>query len=65
MIAAFLAQHSIDSLAFLIAASFVASLARGFSGFGGALIFMPLASAAVGPQAAAGTSVAPNEQSAG
>jgi uncharacterized protein len=35
---------------YLIVAGFLASLARGFSGFGGALIFMPLASAAVGPQ---------------
>ena len=33
--------------------AFIAALARGFSGFGGALIFVPLASAAVGPQAAA------------
>lgn len=38
---------------YLVIAGFVASLARGFSGFGGALIFMPLASAAVGPQVAA------------
>ncbi|HEV8390412.1 MAG TPA: sulfite exporter TauE/SafE family protein [Dongiaceae bacterium] len=35
---------------YLVVAGFLASLARGFSGFGGALIFMPLASAAVGPQ---------------
>jgi len=48
-----LARHSATALIFLIAASFIASLARGFSGFGGALIFVPLASAAVGPQAAA------------
>src|SRR5258707_15662857 len=31
----------------------IASVARGFSGFGGALIFMPVASAAVGPKMAA------------
>jgi uncharacterized membrane protein YfcA len=53
MIADLLAHHSVNSLIFLAAAAFIASLARGFSGFGGALIFVPLASAAVGPQAAA------------
>jgi uncharacterized protein len=53
VIAATLAQYSHGALLFLVAASFIASLARGFSGFGGALIFVPLASAAVGPQAAA------------
>jgi uncharacterized membrane protein YfcA len=53
MIADLLAHHSTRTLILLIAAAFVASLARGFSGFGGALIFVPLASAAVGPQAAA------------
>lgn len=39
-------------LAFLIAAALAAGLARGFSGFGSALIFVPLASAVVGPQVA-------------
>jgi len=53
MIADLLARHSAAAIFFLIAASVIASLARGFSGFGGALIFVPLASAAVGPQAAA------------
>jgi uncharacterized protein len=53
MIADFLARHSTAALSFLAVAAFIASLARGFSGFGGALIFVPLASAAVGPQAAA------------
>jgi len=38
---------------YLVVAGFVGSLARGFSGFGGALIFMPLASAALGPQVGA------------
>ncbi|WP_312858615.1 sulfite exporter TauE/SafE family protein [Rhizobium sp. G21] len=33
-------------------AAFVAGLARGFSGFGAALIFVPLASAVVGPRMA-------------
>jgi uncharacterized membrane protein YfcA len=53
MIAEFLAYHSTRALILLIATAFIAALARGFSGFGGALIFVPLASAAVGPQAAA------------
>ena len=41
------------TLLFLIASALTAGLARGFSGFGGALIFVPLASAAVGPRLAA------------
>ena len=36
----------------LLAITLAASLARGFSGFGAALIFIPLASALVGPKAA-------------
>jgi uncharacterized protein len=45
---------SIDAgwLAFLLLVAFSAGLARGFSGFGAALIFVPLASAVVGPQVA-------------
>lgn len=39
---------SISSIAVLIVTAFVAGLARGFSGFGSALIFMPLASAVIG-----------------
>lgn len=39
-------------LAFLMTVALSAGLARGFSGFGGALIFVPPASAAVGPQVA-------------
>lgn len=38
--------------AFIIFAALLAGLARGFSGFGAALIFMPLASAVIGPQVA-------------
>ena len=53
VISELLAHHSTRAILPLIAAAFIASLARGFSGFGGALIFVPLASAAVGPQAAA------------
>jgi uncharacterized membrane protein YfcA len=40
--------YSAPSLAVLLVTAFVAGLARGFSGFGSALIFMPLASAAIG-----------------
>lgn len=48
-----LAGHSRWELLFLAASSFTAGLARGFSGFGAALIFMPLASSIVGPAVAA------------
>ncbi len=41
------------TLAFLLASALLAGLARGFSGFGAALVFVPLASAAVGPRLAA------------
>lgn len=44
---------SAPSLAFLLACAFLAGLARGFSGFGAALIFVPLASTTLGPQMAA------------
>lgn len=37
---------------FLVVAALAAGLARGFSGFGAALIFMPVASAVIGPQLA-------------
>ena len=40
-------------LALLACVGFVAGMARGFSGFGAALIFIPVASAAVGPRLAA------------
>jgi uncharacterized protein len=46
-------DHTCPTLLFLIASALTAGLARGFSGFGGALIFVPLASAAVGPKLAA------------
>jgi len=48
-----LAGHSGSELLFLLASAFIAGLARGFSGFGAALIFMPLASTIVGPACAA------------
>jgi len=38
---------------FLLGAAFAAGLARGFSGFGAALIFIPLVSAVIGPRLAA------------
>ncbi len=52
-IQAFTAGRSAGEIAVLLATAFVAGLARGFSGFGAALIFMPVASAIVGPQLAA------------
>ncbi len=39
-------------LLFLLVSALIAGLARGFSGFGAALIFVPLGSAAVGPKLA-------------
>src|SRR6188474_971769 len=39
-------------LTFLLASAFVAALARGFSGFGAALIFLPLAATVVDPKIA-------------
>jgi len=44
---------SVSALLALALIAFVAALARGFSGFGSALIFVPLASAVVGPRMAA------------
>lgn len=41
------------ALGWLLAAALAGGLARGFSGFGAALIFVPLASIALGPQRAA------------
>ena len=46
------AAASPGQIAFLIGVSFLAGLARGFSGFGAALIFVPLANIAVGPKVA-------------
>jgi uncharacterized membrane protein YfcA len=40
------------ALAFLLASAFVAATARGFSGFGAALIFLPLAATVVDPKVA-------------
>jgi uncharacterized membrane protein YfcA len=42
-----------SSIVILATTAFIAGMARGFSGFGAALIFIPLASAFIGPQAAA------------
>ena len=41
------------TVAFVVVSALIAGCARGFSGFGGALIFVPLASSAIGPQLAA------------
>jgi uncharacterized membrane protein YfcA len=43
---------SAGGLLVLITTALIAGLARGFSGFGGALIFVPVASSLVGPKAA-------------
>jgi uncharacterized protein len=48
-----LAGYSVPVLVFLTVCGFVAGVVRGFSGFGSAFIFMPLASAVVGPKIAA------------
>lgn len=47
------ADYSDRELLFLLTAAFIGGLARGFSGFGGALIFMPLASSVIDPKLAA------------
>lgn len=47
-----IAGLSAGSLLFLLASALTAGVARGFSGFGGALIFIPLASAVLGPKVA-------------
>lgn len=52
MIDGFLTGVSSAQLVFLLASALAAGLARGFSGFGSALVFIPLASAAIGPQVA-------------
>jgi uncharacterized protein len=46
-------NYSTVALCYLAAAAVVAGISRGFSGFGGALIFIPLASAVVGPRLSA------------
>ena len=47
-----LPEFSTTTLVLLAAAAFVAGLSRGFSGFGAALIFVPLASSLIGPKLA-------------
>lgn len=51
-LATWLPGHSVGELAFVFVAAMIAGLARGFSGFGGALIFVPLAGSATSPQIA-------------
>jgi uncharacterized protein len=46
------ADYSSASLAYILITAFIAGLARGFSGFGSALIFMPLASSMIGAKLA-------------
>jgi len=43
-------DHSSGALLLLAVSAFVAALARGFSGFGSALIFVPLASTPSDPR---------------
>lgn len=43
---------SSGEIAFLLVSALIAGLARGFSGFGGALILVPLASSVIGPKLA-------------
>jgi uncharacterized membrane protein YfcA len=45
--------YSSAALIALVCTAFLAGLARGFSGFGAALVFMPLASMVIGPRIAA------------
>lgn len=52
VLTAFSAAHPPTEIMLLFSAALVAGLARGFSGFGGALIFVPLASALVGARLA-------------
>ncbi|SMC91450.1 sulfite exporter TauE/SafE family protein [Rhizobium sp. RU36D] len=52
-VSALIAGHSVSEMVFIVLAALTAGLARGFSGFGGALIFMPLASAIIEPKLAA------------
>jgi uncharacterized protein len=52
MFSAFPSSYSHGQFLFLLVSALVAGMARGFSGFGGALIFVPLASAVLGPRLA-------------
>jgi uncharacterized membrane protein YfcA len=52
MFAVLPAGLSAQAFAILASTAFVAAMARGFSGFGGALIFIPVASAIIGPKMA-------------
>jgi uncharacterized membrane protein YfcA len=47
-----LSDFNTPTFAILVSTAFVAGMARGFSGFGGALIFIPIASAVIGPKTA-------------
>ena len=49
----FLINHPLQQILLLTFVALVAGTARGFSGFGGGLIFVPLASALASPQVAA------------
>lgn len=51
-LAEWLPDYAPASLAFVFVTALIAGMARGFSGFGGALIFVPLAGAATSPKLA-------------
>lgn len=53
MIEHLVSAYTITDLSFVMFAALTAGLARGFSGFGAALIFMPLTSSVIGPRVAA------------
>ena len=55
---------SAGALAFLLATAFIAAMARGFSGFGAALIFVPLAGT-VGESAGRRAAAADHRRGAG
>ena len=53
MLHSLLAGTSTQAILAIVLIALIAGLARGFSGFGAALIFVPMASAVIGPKVAA------------
>ena len=54
ILSSFMPGVSADGIAVLLAATLLGGLVRGFTGFGFAMVFMPLASVVLGPVAALG-----------
>ena len=54
ILSSFMPGVSADGIAILLAATLLGGLVRGFTGFGFAMVFMPLASVVLGPVAALG-----------